>query len=110
MKWYKFDPSKGSYQKRPPQRKWVVLQLYPKDAYVVDLGVQLKPGVPSLIASYPPGLAVGYMKNGGGDPQSPYFVIPGLGGTVMAWCDVLPDDFTPPQVEQSDTSNVQGEK
>lgn len=92
MKWYKFDPKKGSSQKRPALRRWVVVKLKPKEPEQVDLGNGLKPGL-GLVCSYPSGIAVGYTKNFGGDPQSPYFVVPGIGGEVIEWCDCLPDDF-----------------
>lgn len=95
MKWHPFDKSKGYRQLRPPLRKWVVVMLAPQDSEVVDLGAKLRPEVPQLIASYPPGIAVGYRKDSGGDKSLPYFVIPGIGGKVLAWCDCLPDDFQP---------------
>lgn len=80
MKWYKFDKAKGSRQKRPPERKYVVVKLESTDP-----------------CSLPEGLAVGYRKNAAGDKQCPYFVIPGIGGEVIAWCDCLPDDFKYPK-------------
>jgi hypothetical protein len=50
--------------------------------------------------SYPPAVAVGYLKFGAGDRQSPYFVIPGGAGgdvrRVTHWADVLGDDFSVP--------------
>jgi len=80
MKWYKFDKTKGSKQKRPPVRKWVL--------------VKMKPVYPNVPCS----LAAGYMKNAAGDKQSPYFVVPGLALTdTIAWCDCLPDDFEYPR-------------
>jgi hypothetical protein len=83
MKWYKFDRSKGSRQKRPPVRKLVLVRLAPMgdDA-----------------ATYPHGIAVGYMKNAAGDKQCPYFVVPGLHtGKEVAWCDCLPEGFEWPK-------------
>ncbi|GAH74182.1 unnamed protein product [marine sediment metagenome] len=76
MKWYNFNPTKGSRQKRPPIRKYVLVQLA------------------SIDKCLPEAIAVGYRKNAAGDKQSPYFVIPGIGGTVLRWCDCLPDNFT----------------
>jgi hypothetical protein len=76
IKWYKFNESKGSRQKRPAIRKLVVVRLQSKD-----------PGREREA------LAIGYRKDGAGDPQYPYFVIPGIGGTVIEWCDCLPDNF-----------------
>jgi hypothetical protein len=73
LKWYKFDQKKGSRQKRPPERKWVLVFLPSRE-----------PGTPESIA-------VGYMKNAAGDKQCPYFVTPGLGGNPVAWCDCLPE-------------------
>lgn len=76
--WHKFNPSKGSRQKRPDEKKWVLV--------MVEAGQQ----------SLPRGVGVGYRKNGGDDKQSPFFVIPGLfpsGGKVIAWCDCLPDGW-----------------
>lgn len=101
MKWHAFDAGKGYRQLRPPLRKWVVVMLAPKDDEILDLGVKLKPEVPNLIASYPPGIAVGYRKDSGGDKSRPYFVIPGLGGEVTAWSDCLPDDFEPVRVKSN---------
>ena len=72
-KWYRFDKRKGSHQKRPPIKK-----------YVLVLRENETNRIPYVIA-------VGYRKDGGGDKQSPYFVVPGLGGNVLAWCDCLPD-------------------
>lgn len=97
MKWYPFDADRGSRQKRPPLKKWVVVLLEPKPPEVVDfVGLELKKGVPPLIASTPAPLALGYRKDAAGDKQCPYFVIPGIGGTVTAWCDCLPEDFEYP--------------
>ena len=80
-KWYAFDSANGSRQKRPPERKLVLVRM-----------VSAAPG------SLPEGIAVGYMKNAAGDKQSPYFVVPGLHtGTVLAWCDCLPEGFEWPR-------------
>lgn len=73
-KWYNFDQSKGSRQKRPSERQYVLVMVRKES----------KP--------YP--ISVGYMRNAAGDKQSPYFVTPGLGGEAVAWCDCLPEDFT----------------
>lgn len=76
VKWYAFDSAKGSHQKRPPERKLVLVRLA------------------SAGKGLPEGIAIGYMKNAAGDKQSPYFVVPGLHtGTALAWCDCLPDGF-----------------
>ena len=84
-KWHPFDKSKGSRQLRPPMYKWVLVRLQSKD--------------PDCL---PDGLAVGYRKNAAGDKQCPYFVIPGIGGEVLAWCDCLPDDFEYSKKESKD--------
>jgi len=75
MKWYDFDNEKGSRQKRPPEKKYVLVMLANRG-----------PGLPCA-------LAVGYMRNAAGDKQRPYFKVPGIGGEVVAWCNCLPDDF-----------------
>ena len=75
MEWYLFSGEKGYHQKRPPERR--------------DVLVILEKQSPSL----PRSIAVGYMKNSAGQKQYPYFVIPGIGGKVIAWCDCLPSDF-----------------
>lgn len=85
MKWYPFDKAKGSRQKRPPIKKWVVVQLVRR----ID-----------VVGTVPQGIAIGYRKNAAGDKQCPYFVIPGIGGEVTAWCDCLPEDFEPPSVHR----------
>lgn len=79
MKWYPFDSTKGSRQKRPPLYRLVL----------VCTAEQPEKGLP-------PGVAVGYRKDIAGDKQSPFFVIPGVGGEVTHWCDCLGDDFDAP--------------
>lgn len=80
-KWYAFDKARGSRQKRPPVKKYVLVRMQGRG-----------PG-------YPMGIAVGYRKNAGGDKQCPYFVVPGLHtGAVVEWCDCLPDEFEWPPV------------
>ena len=78
-KWYAFSKDKGYRQKRPPERKLVVVLLASTEEGVL-----------------PPGLAIGYRKDAAGEADSPFFVIPGIGGEVLAWCDCLPDDFSEP--------------
>lgn len=75
MKWHPFSKEKGYHQKRPLERK---------DVLVI---------IEKQSSSLPRAVAVGYMKNSGGQKQYPYFVIPGIGGEVIAWCDCLPDGF-----------------
>ena len=78
MKWYRFLKSRGSRQKRPPVKKYVLVKLERREH------------------NLPHPIALGYMKNAAGDKQSPYFVVPGLGGEVIAWCDCLPDELDNP--------------
>ena len=75
MDWRLFSEEKGYHQERPPERK--------------DVLVILEKAQPSL----PRAVAVGYMKNSAGQKQFPYFVVPGIGGKVIAWCDCLPTNF-----------------
>ncbi len=79
IKWYSFNEDKGSKQKRPTVGKWVVV-LREK-----------------LVSNKPEAVAIGYMKNAAGDKQCPYFVVPGLGGKIIAWCDCLPESFDYPR-------------
>lgn len=51
-KWYPFNSLKGSRQKRPPERKHVLVKLSTNSSCT------------------PEGVAVGYMKNAAGDKQS----------------------------------------
>lgn len=80
MKWYPFDSQKGYRQKRPPIKKYVLVRMLPMET------------------GLPKGIAVGYRKDAAGDKTSPYFVVPGIGGKVVEWCDCLPDGFKWPQV------------
>ena len=76
IKWYDFDRAKGSRQKLPPERKYVLVRLS------------------SIGTGLPEGIAVGYLRYSAGDKQSPYFVVPGLHtGNELAWCYCLPEDF-----------------
>lgn len=80
MRWYAFDPMKGSRQKRPQLKRYVLVQL----------SAQPDKGLPGAVA-------VGYMKNAAGDKQCPYFVVPGAAaGEPTHWCDCLSDDFCAP--------------
>ena len=77
-KWHPFDPQKGYRQLRPKERK-----------YVLVLRVSEEEGIPDAVA-------VGYRRDSGGCKRYPFFVVPGLGGKVIAWCDCLPDGWTWP--------------
>lgn len=41
-------------------------------------------------------VAVGWFKFAGGDRNCPSFIVPGVGGDVVAWSDCLGDDFNVP--------------
>lgn len=77
-KWYDFDPTKGSYQKRPPIKKFVLVQLRSNQPFTPDP------------------IVVWYRKDAAGDKQSPYFICLGAvgHGEAYRWCDCLPDDFS----------------
>jgi len=77
-KWHKFDLTKGSYQARPPLRRYVLVRFAAKNENESAV------------------VAVGYRKNAAGDKQCPYFVTPGLGGIPTHWNDCLGDDFVMP--------------
>lgn len=79
MKWIEFDQQKWDHQPLPPARRHLLVQVAAK----AEEGL-------------PPAVAVGYMRFAAGCKDSPTFTIPGVGGTVVAWCDCLPDDFTAP--------------
>ena len=79
MKWVEFDQQKWDRQPLPPARRHLLVQVAAK----AEEGL-------------PPAVAVGYMRFAAGCKDSPTFTIPGVGGTVVAWCDCLPDDFTAP--------------
>jgi len=95
IKWHPFSEEKGYHQKRPPERRDVLVILEKKST------------------NLPRATAVGYMKNSGGQKQFPYFVIPGIGGEVVAWSDCLPDDFfdsiVPFMQDKSLTTTIKGE-
>ena len=82
MKWIKFDQQKGSNQKRPPEKRLVIVAIQ---------GTEL----------CPEGLALGYIRYAAGDRQCPEFITPGIlqrdfqgqSREIIAWCDCLGDDF-----------------
>ena len=86
MKWYTFDKSKGSKQKRPPIGRWVLVRLASFDKAM---------GMPDPVVA-------GYRKDAAGDKQCPYFIVPGAyNGEPYAWCDCLPDYFDfGPEIER----------
>lgn len=79
MKWYDYKESLWHRQPLPKEHRHVLVQVAARE-----------------LKGMPPSVVVGYMKFAAGDKQSPRFIIPGVGGPVVAWCDCLPDDFTAP--------------
>ena len=79
MRWVPFRQELWSDQPLPPVRKYLLLQ------------IEAKPD-----GGLPPSVAVGYMRFAAGDENSPVFTIPGVGGSVSAWCDCLPHEFNAP--------------
>ncbi len=78
--WHKFDGI-DTVEPLPPVRRYVLVQV-----------------AASADGQYPPSVAVGYLKYGAGDKDSPYFVLSGFGRVfvVTHWSDSLGDDFTAP--------------
>jgi hypothetical protein len=72
LQWIPFDQSLWNRQPLPPDRRPVLVELAPR--------------AEELPNSY----AVGYLRFACEEEDSPMFVIPGLGGVVVAWCDCLP--------------------
>lgn len=80
--WYNFEESKGYRQKRPPERRLVLVQ-------ILRIGNE---------HTCDP-LSVGYLRYGSDRKDSPHFVVPSWpvsGFRVVAWCDCLGDDFMAP--------------
>ncbi len=74
-KWHKFDPAKWR-AKLPKEREWVL----------VTFPARWEPTF-GLPRSY----AIGYLRFSAGDRKSPFFVIPGIGGTPDAWAPLQGD-------------------
>ena len=75
--WAPFNQELYAAQPLPPLRKDVLVFLTPREH------------------GRSHGIAVGYLKFGAGDKDSPYFVVPGLWtGAVLAWKDCLPPEFS----------------
>lgn len=79
MNWVLYEQELWANQPLPAARRYVLVQIAAMDA-----------------EGMPPAVAVGYLRFAAGDPDSPTFTIPGVGGEVVAWCDCLPADFTAP--------------
>lgn len=74
MKWTPYQRELWHRQPLPRERRPVLVRIMPR------------------VAGYSrPAIAVGYMKLGAGEADSPYFVVPSVSGDVIAWCDCLPD-------------------
>lgn len=77
-KWYLFDTLKGSHQKLPKERKYVLVLCL------------------SLRKQFPDPIVMGYLRYAAGDKQQPQFITPGANqGKPYAWCDCLPEDIYP---------------
>lgn len=81
MQWFKYDRELWHKQKLPIEKRRVLVQVAARETETMGLA---------------PAVAVGYMKYAAGDKHSPHFIVPGVGGPVVAWCDCLGDDFTAP--------------
>jgi len=81
MEWIDYDRERWHNQNLPPERRYVLLQVAARETPTMGL---------------PPTVAVGYLKFAAGDKHSPHFIVPGVGGPVVAWCDCLGDDFHAP--------------
>jgi hypothetical protein len=80
--WIAFDQKVYDRQPLPPERRYVLVRTWPTDLHNVRDRDCTRPAI-----------AVGYMKFGAGCADSPYFVIPSVGGDVVAWCDCLPESM-----------------
>ncbi len=81
-RWHPFDPAKGYRQKRPPERRYVLLAF------------DYSPAPPNW--EEPSHCAVGYLKYAAGRKDSPQFITPKVGGIPTHWCDCLGDHFWMP--------------
>lgn len=71
--WVPFDQQRWHHQKLPGERVRVLVRVPAHD------------GMPEA-------MAVGYLRYAAGCSDSPFFVVPGVGGTPSAWRDCLPRD------------------
>lgn len=78
MTWYAFKSGTDENRVLPPERRNVLVLLKAADG-------QRQGGV-----------AVGYLRYSAGELTNPFFVVPGIGGEVVAWADALGDDFRVP--------------
>jgi hypothetical protein len=93
IKWYPFDPAKGSRQKRPPIKKLV-------------LGKITNPN--KTDKRDPDPIVVCYRKDAAGDKQSPQFITPGCRGLgeVYEWCDCLPHEDLNDSIIKSELKRI----
>ena len=92
MKWIEYEERRWHHQPLPPERRHVLVQ--------VDVR-QDRGGAPAV--------AVGYMKFAGGCKDNPQFIVPGVGGPVVAWSDCLGDDFHAPLWPGTHKTSGQGQ-
>lgn len=85
--WIPYEETKWDRQPLPPERRFVLVRTWPT---VRDGLVRVRDRTCTR-----PAIAVGYMKFGAGCEDSPYFVIPSVGGEVVAWADCLGDEAQP---------------
>jgi hypothetical protein len=81
MEWTAYQQDLWHNQSLPPLWRHVLCQIDARQGHLSQL---------------PPAVAVGYLTLAAGDEHSPHFVVPGVGGPVVAWCDCLGDDFRSP--------------
>jgi hypothetical protein len=84
MDWVAYNRELWHKQPLPKERKYVLVKVAERDDNFMRLPVTL---------------AVGYLKYAAGDRYSPVFIVPGVGGPVVAWSDSLPADFEWPKNE-----------
>lgn len=81
MEWIDYEKEKWHNQPLPPLHRHVLCQIDARQGQFSQL---------------PPSVAVGYLTRAAGDEHSPHFIVPGISGPVVAWCDCLGDDFKSP--------------
>lgn len=81
MEWVPHNHASGPHQELPEDGKEVLVRVAPDRA-----GTSCS-------------VAVGYLKYSAGDKTCPYFVVPGVGGPVIAWADGLGDGFVWPKAD-----------
>lgn len=94
LTWYPFEADR-SRQYLPPEKKYVLVRVRLHDKEQ-DISIGNAMG---LHVTRPDVLAVGYLKYAAGDRECPQFIVPGAAsfGTVVGWCDCLPESFLWPK-------------